>query len=63
MKKEKIKHDYKCDKCKKPAVYNLQDAWHLYDIDQKGDFEELKSWEADTNEFWCESCYDKEYRK
>jgi hypothetical protein len=35
----------------------------LFDIDNKGNFQELKNWEADTNEFWCEDCYNKEYRK
>lgn len=61
--KIKIKHDYKCDNCKKPATYNLQDWWHLYDINNKGDFQEIKDWEASTNEFWCESCYHKECRE
>lgn len=60
---KEIKHDHICDKCKKSAVYNLQNWWHLYDIDKDGDFEELKNWEADTNEFWCENCYNNEYRE
>ncbi|KKQ87433.1 MAG: hypothetical protein UT09_C0016G0001 [Parcubacteria group bacterium GW2011_GWF2_38_8] len=60
---KEIKHDYKCDKCGKSATYNLQDYWHLYDIDKDGDFQEKNSWESNTNEFWCDSCYSNEYNK
>jgi Zn finger protein HypA/HybF involved in hydrogenase expression len=58
---KKTKHDYKCDKCGKTAVYNLQNYWHLYDIEKDGDFKENDSWESDTNEFWCDDCYNHEY--
>jgi len=52
-------HDYKCDRCGKKATLNLQSAWHLYDIDTDGNFNEQDSWEGDTNEFYCEKCYKK----
>lgn len=49
-------HEYICDKCGKPATYNLQDWWHLYEIKKSGDFREVNDWEADTNEFFCDDC-------
>lgn len=55
----KIKHDYKCDSCGKPATINLQQTWHLYDITSKGDFKERDSWEGNNNEFYCDECYAK----
>jgi len=58
----KITHDYVCQTCGKPAVYNLQNNWHLWDITPKGNFKHNDEWEADGNEnnFWCEECYEKE---
>lgn len=61
-KNTKVKHDFKCDKCEEPAVYNLQDWWHLYEIGNTGKFTERKDWEADTNEFYCEECYEEEFK-
>ena len=60
--KKILKHKYECDNCKKPAVYNLQNYWHLYDINSGGNFKELKNWEEDVNEFWCEGCYEEEFK-
>lgn len=51
---------YVCDKCGKPAVYNLQNVWVLYDIVKDKDFKENDTWEGDTNEFFCEDCYNME---
>jgi len=50
----------KCDTCGKPAKYNLQNWWNLYEIDGKGEYEEISNWEGDTNEFYCEKCAEKE---
>ncbi len=57
-KEVKAGHDYVCGGCGEVAVYNLQDAWHLFDIDDKGDFSERKTWEGSENEFWCEECFE-----
>lgn len=58
----KSKHEYICDKCGKPAEYNLQgDGWVLWSIDKQGNFEEEKSWglgEGGNNEFFCKKCAD-----
>lgn len=56
--KHDIGHDYTCDNCGKVAVYNLQSVWHLYDIDDDGETTENDTWEGDTNEFYCEKCYE-----
>jgi hypothetical protein len=61
-----MKHDYKCDKCNKPANYNLQGGgWALWNLNHKKypDFESAKIWgfgEGDENEFFCEECAEKE---
>ena len=57
---KKIKHDYKCQECDKPAEVNLQNNWHLWRISPDGDFVDEKEWEAGENNFWCEKCYEKE---
>lgn len=57
---KEIKHDYKCDGCGKPAVYNLQRNWHLYDITPEGYFQSNDEWNDDENSFYCEECYEKE---
>ena len=56
--KSKIKHDYTCDKCGKPATYNIQTQWHKYSISEDGNFDERDSWEGDENEFYCDKCID-----
>lgn len=56
---KKVNHDYKCEWCEKKAVYNLQSQWHLYDIDNDGEMTENDYWAGETNEFWCEKCYEK----
>ncbi|MBW2968813.1 hypothetical protein KY314_01710 [Candidatus Woesearchaeota archaeon] len=57
---EKIKHNHKCQRCGKPATWNLQNAWHLYQITPNGDFTESNSWEGDENNFFCDECCKKE---
>jgi hypothetical protein len=52
---------YKCDRCKNKAVHNLQSQYVLYRIDKKDNFKEEDSWVGDTNEFYCEDCYNKEF--
>ncbi|MHA1275338.1 MAG: hypothetical protein ACTSQS_18195 [Promethearchaeota archaeon] len=52
----KIKHDYKCDMCGKPAIINLQNYWHKYRIEKNGSFIEEGEWEGESNEFYCEEC-------
>ena len=59
MAETKVKHDYKCDVCGKPATYNLQTQWHKYAIDADGDFYERDSWEGGENEFLCDECLEK----
>jgi len=39
--------------CKKPAKYNLQNWWHLYELDKDGEYTEIKDWEGDSNEHYC----------
>ena len=56
----KIQHDHKCEKCGKPATVNLQQNWQKYAIEYDGSFTEVDTWEGDTNEFYCDQCYDKE---
>ena len=58
---KKILHDYKCGVCGKPATKNVQDAWREYDIDLKGNFDEVKEWEGSSNEFYCDECFEKEF--
>lgn len=59
-KQTEINHEYLCDYCGKPATINLQNTWHKYDIDDEGEFDEINSWEGDTNEFYCDACAKKE---
>jgi hypothetical protein len=58
-KNNEIQHDYECRICGKPATKSVQDSWHSYDISPDGDFEETNSWDGDTNEFYCDKCFDK----
>lgn len=58
MEKEKINHDHVCVSCGDPATINCQNAWHTYSIDNNGDFNEIDSNEGDTNEFYCDKCWD-----
>lgn len=64
IKIKEIGHEYVCDKCGRPAEYNLQgDGWCLWSIDKHGEFNEIKSWgmgEGGNNEFFCEECAEKE---
>lgn len=60
MKKQKITHNYKCQKCGKSATVNLQNNWHLWNITPKGNFEDNKEWSAGESNFWCQECYEKE---
>jgi len=63
MKKTKAKPRYNlplCDNCNKPAIYNIQQVWHLYDIDKKGIYSENDSWEGNENDHYCQKHYDKE---
>ncbi|MCK9369553.1 hypothetical protein M0R04_06570 [Candidatus Dojkabacteria bacterium] len=55
-----IAHDHKCDKCNKPAVYNLQNVNVLYDITPTGNFKKNDEWEGDFNDFYCEKHYEEE---
>jgi len=58
----KIEHKHKCDKCGKPARWNLQNNWHLWHILPNGDFQDYKEWECGENKFYCDNCYGKEMR-
>jgi len=58
-KKPKILHDHTCDECGEPATINIQNCWQKYDINDAGDFEKVDEWEGDTNEFYCDKCYNK----
>ena len=60
---KKNTHDYTCDICGKPATLNLQNNWQLFDITSSGDFKEQDTWEGDSNEFYCDDCYEKEMEK
>ena len=53
---KKVKHDYKCKDCGKPATYNIQNWWHEYSIDNDGEFNEVNDWEGDDNSFYCDEC-------
>ena len=55
-----IHHDFQCQGCGKPATVNLQQNWHRWYITPNGDFTAEKEWEGDTNEMWCDKCYEKE---
>lgn len=59
-KKNKKEINFPCDSCGKQAVYNLQNNWHLFDIVDDEKFESNDEWEGDSNEFFCEDCYEKE---
>ena len=56
--KKTIKHEYKCDECDNPAEYNLQNWWHLYEIDNRGKFTEIDDWEGEGNSFYCQKHFD-----
>jgi len=58
MKKTKIEHEYICDKCGEPATRSVQDIWKSYEITDNGDFTENNTWDGNTNEFYCEDCYE-----
>lgn len=58
----KITHDHTCDNCGKPATLNLQNNWQLFDITPNGAFFENDTWEGDSNEFFCDDCYEKEMK-
>lgn len=51
---KKINHSYKCKKCGKIAMYNLQNVNIVYTIDKNGKFKKHDEWEGDNNEFFCE---------
>ena len=53
-------HNLKCQGCGEPAEYNLQTFWHLYKIGKNESYKEIKTWEADDNEFWCKECAEAE---
>ena len=62
---EDMKKDLRvnCDnfeKCGNKADVNLQNNWQLYGCLPNGGYSEIKSWEGDSNEFFCENCYEKE---
>ena len=54
LKKEKVEHDYTCDVCGKPATVNVQNWWHKYSIDNKGEMIEINDWKGDENNFYCD---------
>ena len=59
------KHDYKCQKCGKPADYNLQGGgWALWDLNAKDypDWNSAKIWGFgdQENSFYCQECAEKE---
>ena len=59
------KIEYPCQTCGKQAVYNLQDGgFVLYDIINDEKFEKNDSWAEgeQTNDFYCEECYEKEMK-
>lgn len=59
--KKKKDLQYPCDNCEKPAVYNLQNVWQLYEIDNDEIEEEpCETHEGDSNEFYCADCYKRE---
>jgi hypothetical protein len=61
---KKITHEYVCDKCGKPATWNLQSGgWCLWEITPKGKFKSYNEWgfgEGDDNDFYCDKCAEKE---
>ncbi len=52
----KIKHNYKCSLCGKPATVSLEDSWHKYFISDDGEFSEQGEWNGGHNEFYCDKC-------
>jgi len=56
----KIKHDYICGICGKPATYNYQSIYHLWKITADGYFEECDEIEGDFNDFYCDECAEEE---
>lgn len=52
----KIKHEYVCDECGKPATVRLQTSYQLCDITTDGNFEQNDEWLNDVNEFFCNKC-------
>lgn len=56
----KHNHTYTCDVCNKIATINIQNWWHKYKITPNNEnFIEDDNWEGNTNEFWCNKCYEK----
>lgn len=55
-KEPKIQHDHTCGRCGKPATINIQNWWHEYSIDNKGNTKEIDDWEGDQNDFFCDDC-------
>jgi len=60
--KIKTKKDimYECDICGKQATLNLQNVCKLYSIIDDDRFKDRDEWEGDSNEFFCDKCYEKE---
>lgn len=50
--------------CKKRAKYNIQSVWHLYEIHYSKNggerYEELKDWDGDDSDSYCEEHSKKE---
>lgn len=46
----------KCDYCDKDATKNLQNRWVLYNVKNEN-YSEQDSWEGDSNEHFCDECY------
>jgi len=54
-----VNHDYNCDFCDNPAIYNIQQVWKKYYINNDGSFDEEDCWEGNgDNTYYCEDCYD-----
>ena len=57
-KENKIKHEHTCDICGKPATYNVQNMWGIYEITADGEFEDYDTYEGDGNEFYCDKHFE-----
>jgi len=51
---------FKCDVCGKTAIINFQHNWVVWNITKNGEFEKIKEWNAEENEFYCEKCAERE---
>ena len=52
----KIKHNYKCEHCGKPATITLEDNWIIYNITNNGEFCNRSEFDGNNNYFYCDEC-------